>query len=77
MTLLNHDSNVIELKAFRPPPESGIKLYVHCKQCFQEMPTYQQDLEIGWTEKGLQVWCRWHDMNVMHLDFEGRKVKSI
>jgi hypothetical protein len=31
-------------------------------------------LEVGWTPKGLQVWCKRCERNVLHLDFEGRKV---
>lgn len=30
-------------------------------------------LEVGFTERGLQVWCRRHGGNVVHLDFEGRE----
>ena len=29
-------------------------------------------LEVGFTEQGLQVWCRRHGGNVVHFDFEGR-----
>jgi len=29
---------------------------------------------IGWTEKGLQVWCETCDSNVINLDFKGQKV---
>ena len=33
-------------------------------------------LDVGFTESGLQVWCRRHDTNVVHIDFEGRKLKA-
>ena len=28
---------------------------------------------IGWTRWGLQVWCPVHEVNIMHIDFEGQK----
>jgi hypothetical protein len=28
-------------------------------------------LEAGFTERGLQVWCMRHDLNVVHVDFAG------
>jgi hypothetical protein len=31
---------------------------------------YQQN-DIGWTELGLQVWCRRHQANIAHIDFQG------
>lgn len=75
-------NNVIELKPLRTAPENDIKLHVHCKQCFQEIPQDTspkewQELEIGWTEKGLQVWCKRHDINVVHIDFEGHQHPAI
>ena len=30
-------------------------------------------LDVGFSELGLQVWCRRHDANVVHIDFEGRQ----
>jgi hypothetical protein len=30
-------------------------------------------LDVGFSEIGLQVWCRRHDANVVHIDFEGRQ----
>ena len=74
-------SNVIELKALRRMG-SEIHQYIHCAECFNELPAgdspkeYQM-LEIGWTEKGLQVWCWRHGKNVLHLDFAGKKLKAL
>ena len=56
----------------------GIRAYVHCGKCLDEMPngTSPQlwaDLEVGWTDEGLQVWCRRHNCNVMHVDFESQQ----
>lgn len=33
-------------------------------------------LEVGFTERGLQVWCRRHGGNVVHFDFEGRPLPA-
>jgi len=27
-------------------------------------------LDVGFSDRGLQVWCRRHDRNVVHVDFE-------
>ena len=62
----------------RVTPAKQIQLFFHCRRCLDEMPpgTSPQDwaqLEAGWTEFGLQVWCRRHEMNVIHIDFEGQQ----
>ena len=28
---------------------------------------------LGWTRWGIQVWCPTHNVNIMHVDFEGQK----
>ena len=33
-------------------------------------------LDVGFTPKGLQVWCRRHEANVVHIDFEGRELPT-
>lgn len=69
-------NNVIELRPQKTQPQNDIQMFFHCKKCGEETPDdmprcdYQQ-LEVGWTEQGLQVWCRRHDMNIIHIDFEG------
>ena len=51
--------------------ELSIGLYLHCKMCFDgELP---QNIEVGWTEQGLQVWCKNHECNIVHIDFEGQQ----
>ena len=55
---------------------SEIKLFFHCRRCFEEAkgkasPADYQCIEAGWTERGFQVWCKRHDINVIHVDFEG------
>jgi len=58
--------------------EKKIVMYQHCGLCLKEIPQDKspQDfsaLEIGWTKIGLQVWCKRHNCNVVHIDFQGRK----
>lgn len=53
-----------------------ITSYMHCGKCLEELPEgvsaqeYRQ-YDIGWTEKGLQVWCVRHECNIVNVDFEG------
>lgn len=68
------------LPAAKPVPssEKEILTYFHCVLCFNEKPAnvspqeYQQ-IEAGFTPLGLQVWCRRHDCNIIHISFEGQK----
>ena len=58
--------------------KNNIVAFLHCKECLKELPDGVSPAEwsahdIGWTEKGLQVWCRRHEANVLHVDFEGHK----
>ncbi len=59
---------------------NNIMMYVHCKMCLKEIddgvpdtdadqvtPRDYQLLEVGWTDKGLQIWCRRHNVNVCHF----------
>jgi hypothetical protein len=66
-----------------------IELYLHCVQCLDEIregrtgpdglspmgrsPKEYQRVQVGWTRRGIQVWCLRHDANVMHMDFEGAR----
>lgn len=55
-----------------------IQAYIHCALCLQERPagTSPRDwgqLEVGFTAEGLQVWCKRHEANVMHIDFQGHQ----
>ena len=57
--------------------EKEISGYLHCAVCMREKPAgiSMQEwamLEIGLTGPGLQVWCRRHDCNVVHIDFQGQ-----
>jgi len=63
----------------RPIPLTNeIKMFFHCALCLAEKPadvtpSDWAQLETGWTRLGLQVWCKRHDCNVAHVDFEGAK----
>ena len=63
----------------RPIPNTNeISTFLHCKQCMEELPSGVSmrnfaDYEIGYTEIGLQIWCKRHDCNIIHIDFEGLK----
>ena len=53
--------------------------FFHCGQCLDEKPDdvspreYAQ-IEVGFTKPGLQVWCKRHERQIIHLDFKGQKV---
>ena len=36
-----------------------------------QSPREYAQLEFGFTKPGVQVWCKRHEVNVMHIDFEG------
>lgn len=57
------------------PATNEIAMYCHCGMCIAELPSGESpqsyaQLEVGWTKLGLQVWCKRHDVNVMHVDFQ-------
>ncbi|KKK95282.1 hypothetical protein LCGC14_2674390 [marine sediment metagenome] len=56
--------------------DNAISLFLHCGRCIDDIPEGfsprdWMDLEVGWSEFGLQVWCKRHNANVIHIDFEG------
>ena len=68
--------------------DNNIKMFVHCGGCLGELeqirglgkaqkvalsPREYADLEVGFTVQGIQVWCKRHECNVFHVDFEGTK----
>lgn len=62
----------------KKPIKNEIGMYLHCKQCLVELPPDTSprewaQLEVGWTKAGIQVWCKRHELNVIHMDFEGQK----
>lgn len=50
------------------PNGREIKGFIHCSLCGNQ----QQDIEVGMTSIGFQVWCRRHQCNIIHIDFEGK-----
>ncbi len=60
------------------PAKNSIEMYFHCSECLKEKPKDQspQDYrryDVGFTTRGIQVWCCRHELNIVHIDFEGHK----
>lgn len=51
--------------------KNGIVRYFHCKRCIEEGKP--SSIAVGWTRKGLQVWCENHESNLIALDFNGQQ----
>ena len=53
--------------------------FFHCKECLKQFidSPYRQHIEVGWTKKGFQVWCKRHNTNIVHIDFKGQKVCKV
>lgn len=52
--------------------------YMHCARCLDELPAGESPQsygrkEVGFTLRGIQIWCVRHCCNVCHIDFEGSK----
>jgi hypothetical protein len=66
------------LKLGRPiPTTKEIGLFFHCKQCSPLTPSglspaEWSKIEVGFTELGIQVWCRRCESNIVHVDFQGQ-----
>ncbi len=70
-------NNVIPIKI-----EPEIFQFFHCAMCLEDKPDGIAPrewslIECGWTKQGFQVWCRRHNCNVIHVDFEGVIHKTI
>ena len=62
--------------------QTAILDYFHCKKCLDELPddtspAEYQMIEVGGTEQGIQVWCKRHEINIIHIDFEGQSMTAI
>ena len=71
-------NNVTPIKPELTPEDNNILRFFHCTLCLNEMPDGVSprdwmDIEAGWTIEGMQVWCKRHDCNVIHINFEGQK----
>lgn len=64
------------------PNTNAIYSFLHCGLCLEELtklaeiqgsasPRLYARLSVGFTEIGLQVWCNHHEVNVVHIDFQG------
>ena len=65
--------------------QNQITQHVVCAKCEEEFLNGLTDssslqdytkLDVGFTNTGIQVWCRRHDANVVHVDFEGRELRA-
>ncbi|MEE4299787.1 MAG: hypothetical protein V2J24_10120 [Pseudomonadales bacterium] len=63
----------------------GINQPVVCAKCADDVAAGRaveasiaehQRLEVGFTEFGIQVWCRRHDANIVHVDFGGQRFRA-
>jgi len=71
------------LERGEPSAALSIGPYLQCKLCLEEVseivqrtkqsqsPALYTRFDVGFTPIGLQVWCRRHEINVVHIDFEG------
>lgn len=55
---------------------NAIRLFFHCGKCIDEKPddVTPRDwarIEVGWTDRGIQVWCKRHEVQIMHVDSRG------
>lgn len=61
--------------------ENQIGTFLHCGLCIEQYEKEKPDVsrrdyarvEVGFTPIGLQVWCLRHDVNIVHIDFEGKR----
>lgn len=63
----------------KPLDRNLIQMYFHCSKCLDEIPKSKSPknharLNVGYTKKGIQVWCSRHDCNVVAFDFLGQKI---
>jgi len=60
--------------------KNEIHTFLHCAKCLSEKPPNISArnwslVEVGLTSKGIQIWCRRHEANIVHIDFnDGKKV---
>ena len=61
-----------------------IESYVACTKCAAELADIEpkqslQDyaqIDVGFTRWGIQVWCRRHRANIIHIDFGGAQLPA-
>ena len=71
--------NVCQTNSAGRGVEPNIDSYVACTKCAKEVADIEpkislQDyaaIDVGFTNWGLQIWCRRHQVNIVHIDFGG------
>lgn len=63
------------------PATNSILGYLSCAVCAEEKPKYlsyaeYSQLEAGVTPVGIQIRCGRHDLNLIHIDFDGHKPRA-
>lgn len=58
------------------PNSMEIVQFMGCALCYAELPNGKSPQDyahfaVGFTKIGLQVWCSRHNVNVLHIDFQG------
>ena len=65
------------------PASREITTFMHCSLCIAEIHQKMEETgeaqsprlyarnEIGFTKLGIQIWCVRHEVNVVHIDFQG------
>ena len=68
-----------------PSNKYEIQGSMHCGLCYVELQELNQkadkpqsmadyaNAEVGWTPCGIQVWCRRHQANILHIDLDGHQ----
>lgn len=63
-----------------------ITSYCHCGLCVTDIklgramghsPASYANYSVGWTPRGLQVWCNRHNCNILNIDFEGKQHPAV
>lgn len=62
----------------------SIDNYIACQKCADELaglspPQSLQEyaqIDVGFTALGVQVWCRRHQTNIVHIDFQGHRLPA-
>ena len=54
--------------------------YIHCVQCLKDIPegispNLWTQTDVGYTDSGIQVWCKRHECSVVHIDLDESKHK--
>ncbi len=62
-----------------------IKEPIVCVKCSDEFISGQTDakslqdysrIDVGFTDRGLQIWCQRHQLNICHINFDGNSLEK-